>query len=486
MSTLPRLAGAVCLFLVCAVSVRAAQPPAPPAAAIDLQNAFAAIAASLEPAVVSIDTTFKETEEPYMFGNPDQLFRHFFGEPGERNPEGSEPEPAPRHKEGLGSGVIIDARGYILTNEHVVGGAEQIRVILRDPEKRTYVGKVVGTDPTTDLAVVKIEPDHKLSYAGFDDSDKVRIGDWSIAIGSPFGLGQTVTVGVISGQRQSMEVENRVYSDFLQTDAAINMGNSGGPLVDIEGRIIGINTAIFSPSGGSAGIGFAIPSNEAKLIAEELIAQGRVIRSYIGVEATAVDRVVARQFKVPGSQGALVNSVLAGSPAEKAGIKRGDVIVRFDGKAVADQVQLAKIVGETPPKTTVTIQLIRDGKPMTVSLTTVEKPAKLPGAKAEAPAGQAWHGARLEDASPELNGRYDLPADAQGAVVVGVEPGSDAEEMGLEEGDLVRSINRQKVSDVSSFLEAAAKINLSQGVVLDVQRKDQRLYLSFSTQAEAP
>jgi Do/DeqQ family serine protease len=386
---------------------------------------------------------------------------------------------------GIGSGFITDPRGYILTNEHVVGGAEEIRVIVKDSVEKIYKGKIVGTDPTTDLAVVKIEPKGgPLPYLSLGDSSKVQIGDWAIAVGSPFGLEQTLTVGVISALRQSIKVEDRDYADFFQTDAAINQGNSGGPLLDIEGRVIGVNTAIFSPSGVSGGIGFAIPSDQADRIMKDLIAHGRVVRGWLGVEIVPLNDVLARQFKAPEGKGALVNSVVADSPAAAAGLRRGDVIVEYDGKDISSPNALIRLVEETPPGKKVAVKLIRDGRAQGAEIKIGERPAKpaeaAAGGQAPGEGGPRWEGARLETVDESLRERYRLPRDAAGAVVTDVDDGSVAQAMGLQPGDLILAINGTKVADARAFLKAARGVSLEKGVVLDVNRDGLPLYLTYS------
>jgi serine protease Do len=244
----------------------------------------------------------------------------------------------------------------------VVREADELTVTFQFPEEKKYSGKVVGTDPRTDLAVIKIEPASPLTYAALGDSDKVRVGDWAIAVGSPFGLEQTVTVGVISAMRQSLTIEGMNYSGLLQTDAAINRGNSGGPLVNIRGEVVGINTAIYAPTGVFAGIGFAIPANRIKDIMEQLIEKGHVVRGWMGVEILPLNDVMANHFGLPNTDGVMVNGVQPDSPAEKAGMKRGDVIVRFNGQATPTPDLLRDLVARTAPKKTITVDVIRDGK----------------------------------------------------------------------------------------------------------------------------
>ncbi|MGQ0645163.1 MAG: trypsin-like peptidase domain-containing protein, partial [Elusimicrobiota bacterium] len=389
-------------------------------------------------------------------------------------------------QEGMGSGVIVDPRGYFLTNEHVERNADDITVLVRDPELKEYKGKVVGKDPRSDLAVVKIQPKGGLSHAVLADSDKVRVGDWAIAVGSPFGLEQTVTVGVVSAVRQSLSIEGMAYSDLLQTDAAINRGNSGGPLINIRGEVIGINTAIYAPTGVFAGIGFAIPSARVRDIMEQLIEKGRVVRGWMGVEIAPLDDVAARQFGVPDGKGVLINRVLPGSPAEKAGLARGDVIRRFAGEKVEGPDALMLIVAKTAPKKKVEIVVLRQGKERELALVTGEMPSETaeggeaaPEAPAARPDAKTWEGARLMNATPALTQRYGLSPQNAGVLVVGLQPGGVAEDMGLVEGDLILSVNRRDTPDVASFLAAMKRADLDDGVLLDVNRRNRLIYLSY-------
>ncbi|MBD3272667.1 MAG: trypsin-like serine protease [Elusimicrobia bacterium] len=299
-------------------------PSAPPLVGkevVNLQNAFADIAALAKDSVVSITATHVEEYEvpeyQFYFGDPFQeFFDEFFGQP-RRQPSRPRSRKYQRQFTGLGSGVIIDEKGYVLTNEHVIKDADKIQIAFTDDDKQ-YKAKIVGKDERTDLAVLKILEKKKFKPLPMGDSDAIRIGDWAIAIGSPFGLQQTVTVGVVSAERQAVRIENREYRNFIQTDAAINQGNSGGPLLNIKGEIIGINTAIFAPTGVFSGVGFAIPINNAKDILADLIEKGRVVRGWLGVEIRKVDEVICKQFGLEEQCGALVNRVLEDSPAEKA------------------------------------------------------------------------------------------------------------------------------------------------------------------------
>ena len=419
-----------------------------PSQALMIQNSFRKVVSGIRPAVVSIDSVF------------------------------TRPEPHGRRFMGIGSGVITDPRGYILTNEHVVGGAEEIKVIVKDPEEKVYRGRIVGTDSTTDLAVVKIEPRKTpYPYASLGNSDKVQVGDWAIAVGSPFGLEQTVTVGVISALRQSIKVGLRDYSDFFQTDAAINEGNSGGPLLDIQGQVIGVNTAIFSPTGVFGGVSFAIPSNQAARIMKELIDKGRVIRGWVGVEISPLS--------LPGKKGALILAALPDSPAAKADLRQGDVIVEFAGRTVASAASFIRMVELTPPGNKIPMRLIRGDRPQGLTIAIEERPAVL-AAAGERPRPivheseiALWEGAHLQTADASQNKRFRLPDDATGVIVIDVEKESMASAIGLQAGDLIIAINAQQVRNAPAFIKTAQDSSMLSGVVLYVKRQGQPLYWSL-------
>ncbi|MHB9154735.1 MAG: Do family serine endopeptidase [Endomicrobiales bacterium] len=460
---------------------------------LNLQEAFSRVASIIEPTVVNVTTVIEEKIPRYefFFGSP---FEEFFGGQGEvppGAPPGANPKQGPTRKgEGIASGVIISADGYILTNEHVVHDAKSIRVTLSD--QRKFSGKLVGKDSRTDLAVVKIKPDKPLPFARLGDSDKIKVGDFVLAVGSPFGLQQTVTSGIVSAQRQSLEIEGNMYTNLIQTDAAINRGNSGGPLVNISGEVIGINTAIYAPTGVFSGVGFALPINSAKVIMDSLINKGRVVRGWLGVEIRPVDEAIARQFGLPDAGGVLVNNVMDNSPAAKAGLKRGDVIRAVDGKTINSPQELQNVISQTPPKKTVTLQVIRDRKQMNVRLTTGEMPSEeelskqeQKGAPEEEQAPEEvesaqWQGLQVVTVTPAIAQKFNYPSGEKGCLVVDVTQGSPADEMGARPGDLVRTVNRVPTPDVKAFQAAVKKANLAQGVVMDVDRQGQELYLSYS------
>ncbi len=461
--------------------------------AIDLQEAFVKVAERIKPAVVNISTvlTVEYPQYEFFFGDPFEDFfkdfEEFFGRPYQRRETPKREYKKYRQQMGGGSGVIIDPSGYILTNEHVVHDADEIKVTVNiDGKDKTYKGKLVGKDAKTDLAVLKIDASEKFPSAPLGDSDKIRVGEWVIAIGSPFGLEQTVTSGIISAIRQSVQVEGRIYRDFIQTDASINRGNSGGPLCNIRGEVIGINTAIYAPTGVFSGIGFAIPINRAKEILDDLIHKGKVVRGWLGVEIKPVDTAIKNQFGLKEEKGALVNNVLKGSPAEKAGLKRGDIIIEFDGKPVENVSALQDIVAKTAPKKTVKIKVIRDRKEETIELVTGEMPEQIasgePEESKEKPEKEdtaEWLGMKVSVLTDSLAQRYRIDKSETGIVVIEVDPVSKSAEIGIIEGDLIKSINRTEIKDLETFKKVTKKINFSEGVVFDIIRQGRPVFISY-------
>ncbi|MCX8070368.1 MAG: DegQ family serine endoprotease, partial [Thermodesulfovibrionales bacterium] len=355
-------------------------------------QALSEVAMAVKPAVVNISSQriIRGQGGINPFFN-DPFFRRFFGDEFRFFDR-----PREHRQQGLGSGVIVDKDGYILTNYHVIKDADEILVKLSD--KREFKGKVIGSDPKTDIAVIKIQAD-KLPTIQWGDSDKLKVGEMILAIGNPFGLTQTVTSGIISATGRA-NVGIADYEDFIQTDAAINPGNSGGALVNVRGQLIGINTAIFSTSGGYQGIGFAIPSNMAKVVMENLIKKGKVVRGWLGVSIQPVTPELAKQFDLKDEKGVLIGDVVDDSPAEKAGLKRGDVIVELDGKSFTEPSALRNAVAAIPPGKEITIKIIRDGKPMTVKATVSEIPDDMK--KFTAPSEGVLKGVKVQDITPEI------------------------------------------------------------------------------------
>ena len=364
--------------------------------------------------------------------------------------------PGSQLQHGLGSGVIVSPDGYILTNYHVVQNAKEIQVSLNDG--RTFTGRVIGTDPKTDIALIKVNAD-SLPALTFADSNKVDVGDVVLAVGNPFGIGQTVTRGIVSAK-------NRVTSsdmdeDFIQTDAAINPGNSGGALVDIDGRLVGINTEILTRSGGNEGIGLAVPSNLCRWVMDSLVKYGHVNRGFLGVEIQDLTPGLAQAFKMNSEQGALVSAVTPGSAAAEAGLQSGDVIVEFNGQPVQDASQLKLRVAETNPGATVPVMIMREGQKKTVSVTLKEEPKK-EVANANSENGQksgshdALHGVAVTDLNSNTRSELNIPANLHGALITEVDPASPSYDAGLRTGDVILEINHQPVKDAEDAVHDTA------------------------------
>jgi serine protease Do len=423
----------------------------------DWRNGFVQVAKKVQPAVVSIRSERTVTVSPgegfgedFFKGTP---FEDFFKQHGG--------PPMKRRQMGEGSGVIVDPKGYILTNYHVVTGADKLTIRLFDG--RELKGTVQGTDPKTDLAVVHVEA-KDLPLATLGDSDKIQVGEWAIAIGSPFGLEETVTVGVISAKGRT-GLGTGTYEDFIQTDASINPGNSGGPLVNIEGEVVGINAMIISPG---QGIGFAIPINLAKSIMAELIKTGKVIRPWVGIGLQNLTPELMKRFNVKEKEGALISQVYEGSPAEKAGLKVGDIIVQIDGKNIKDSQDVVREVLKRQVDQKIQFEVIRDGKRVEVSVTTTQMPST-PTERKPAEPGREWFGLRVTTVTPDIAKQLGLEK-TEGVVIEGVETGSAAQDAGLRKGDLILEVNRQRIKDENDYRNAMEKIKTGQGVLLLVSR----------------
>jgi serine protease Do len=408
---------------------------------------FSPIVKGVAPSVVKIAVSSEAKVSQMQLPEGFDL-RRFFG-PGFQFPEEFQQQRGPQQRhapkeQGVGSGIIVTKDGYILTNNHVVENASTIKVGLNDG--REFSGKVIGRDPKTDVAVVKIEA-KDLPAMAFADSDKIEVGDMVLAVGHPFGIGQTVTTGIISAKgRATLGLD---YEDFIQTDAAINPGNSGGALVDVEGRLIGMNTAILSRSGGSQGVGFAVPTNLARWVMESLVNTGRVERGFLGVNIQDLTPQLARQFKLDSAKGALVSGVSPDSPADKAGVKSGDIITDFNGKPVTDSRHLKLQVGSTTPGAAVPMNVLRDGQSQTLTVTVKELPGdKLADSSpAAGKADDALHGVGVSDLDQATREQLKVPSHIKGAVVSSVEEDSVAYDAGLRQGDVILEINRQPVKN---------------------------------------
>lgn len=432
-------------------------------------RAMSEVAAAVKPAIVNISST--HTVRSAAMNNPflnDPFFRQFFGDQ-----FGGTGKPKEFKQASLGSGVIVDREGYILTNNHVVKDADEIKVKLSD--KREFAGKVIGTDPKTDLAVIKIDA-HNLPILKLGDSDKMKVGQTVLAVGNPFGLNQTVTSGIVSAVGRA-NVGIADYEDFIQTDAPINPGNSGGGLVNIHGELIGINTAIFSTSGGYQGIGFAIPSNMAKVVMNSLIKTGKVVRGWLGVSMQPMTQELAKQFGLKEENGVLVGDVNEDGPAEKAGIRRGDVIVEYNGTAVNDPVAFRNLVAGTAPNTTVPVQLIRDGKAETVKVTITELPVSVQKTAKEY--DNLLKGIQVQGITPDIRQKLNIPRQVNGVVITEVGGGSPAEGI-LAQGDIIIEIDRQKIDSQKEYDKAAAAIKPGQDILLLIYRNGSTLYMTLS------
>ena len=440
-------------------------------------STFAPIVEKVAASVVTVSTS-KMVRRGQQQQNPlfnDPMFRRFFG-----IPDGDDDSsPAPRGRGGnrrqsigLGSGVIVSAEGHILTNNHVIDGADEILVTLSS-SKQEYKAKKIGTDPGTDIALLKIEAPGARPIT-FADSDKLKVGDLAIAVGNPFGLTQSVTMGIVSALgRNSTGLTD--YENFIQTDASINPGNSGGALVDTEGRLIGINTAIFSRTGGNQGIGFAVPANLAHSVMESILKTGRVTRGYLGIGIEPVTESLAEFFKTGTASGALVNEVQPKSPAEKAGIATGDVVTEVDGKKIEGPRELRLTVGSLAPGTKVNVKVLRDGKEKAFSVELAElsgpKIASTPDAnQAEDP--DVLDGVTVGDLEPAVRKQFEIPDSVQsGAVVTNIDADSPSADAGVRVGDVILEANREPVTNSKQAVDLSEKLKKEKKVLLRVSTK---------------
>jgi serine protease Do len=445
-----------------------------PAAARGAGESFAPLVREVSPAVVNIaasrDAQPRDVAQPQrpapVPGSPLEEFLRRFGGPGAR------PDAAPRRATALGSGFVVDPAGYIVTNNHVAGEATDISVTFANG--RQLKARLVGRDEKTDLALLKVESDRPLEAVRWGDSDAVQVGDWVLAVGNPFGLGGTVTAGIVSARGR--DIQAGPYDDFLQLDAPINQGNSGGPAFDMQGAVIGVNTAIYSPNGGSVGIGFAIPSAIARPVVEELRARGRVERGWIGVAVQPLTPEIALGLGLQATQdGALVAQVEPGSPAAIGGLRQGDVVVGVDGKPVNRLRELPRAIAATKPGASATLDILRRGAAMQVTLRVGATP-QAERAAADEPAGLAF-----APLTAELRARLDLPAEARGAAIAQVREGSAAQRAGLAPGDLVVEVGGEKVESPEQAARAiaAARARHAASVLLLVDRHGAERYVAL-------
>ncbi|MGW8194911.1 MAG: DegQ family serine endoprotease [Desulforhopalus sp.] len=430
-----------------------------------MPGSFAELAEKLSPTVVNVKVTKIEKADGFQ-----QQFEHgpygeFFGRFFEQMPN----MPRNHRTQGAGSGVIISKDGYILSNNHVVEGAKEVTVTLAD--KSEYPAKVIGRDPKTDLAVLKIDADRDLPAAALGDSDLLKVGDWVVAIGNPFGLNHTVTSGIVSAKGRVIGAGP--YDDFIQTDASINPGNSGGPLFNVKGEVVGINTAII-PQG--QGIGFAIPVDTAKPLIPQLVSHGEITRGYLGVNIQTITPDLAEALNIDGTKGALVADVVPGSPADKSGLQRGDIIVDFNGKNIEDSHDLPAKVAATPVGEQVQVTVLREGheKQLSVKVGKLSSDETLLGSASEPTKGK-W-GMQLHELNPQMEERYGISAD-QGVAVVGIDPDSAAAEAGIRQGDVIVEVNRHAVKSIDDVKKSISQAKDKDRLLLLVQRQNGKFYI---------
>lgn len=440
---------------------------------VSFTSGFTPVVEKVLPAVVSVSSAkivrFADSGPtfPFFF---DPSLHDFFG----GNLSRGYSHPRQQREQSLGSGVVISSDGYLLTNNHVVEGSSEVRISLSD--KREIKAKIVGTDPKTDIAVLKVEQ-RNLPVLPIADSTKVKPGQFALAVGNPFGLGETVTMGIVSATgRGNLNIVD--YEDFIQTDAAVNPGNSGGALVDIHGALIGINTAILSRSGGNQGIGFAVPIGMARQVTARIVKDGKVVRGWLGVAIQPVTPAMARAMKLQRAEGALVGDVTPESPAKKAGIRRGDLVVAINGEHIDEARDLSWKVAMLSPGTTVRLNILREGREQEIPVVLGEQPSERQaiGQEPEDRAAPALEGVEVEDLTPQIKRELGLSARTTGVVVTDLEPGSSAAEAGLQPGDIIQEVNHHEVAAVSEF-ERAVRQASREPIMLLINRGGSTLFV---------
>ncbi len=466
----------------------ASTPITAPATAADTKAqvpGFTGVAKAVTPAVVNITSKAVRTKDSRGPSKrmPEEFFNPFgpqgpFGHKGPFGPQGPQGPMDPREHRGsgMGSGVIVSPDGYILTNNHVVDGGGELTVTL--PDKREFKGKVVGTDPKTDLAVVKIEGSN-LPHTGWGDSSKLQVGEYVLAVGNPFGLNSTVTLGIVSALgRGRMGITQ--YEDFIQTDAAINPGNSGGALVNTNGELIGINTAIISQSGGYQGVGFAVPASMAKPVFDSLMKSGKVVRGFLGIGIQDLNQDLAKSFGLKEAKGALVSNVAEESPAEKAGIKQGDVIVGYQQAPIDDAAALQRAVTGTPIGAKAVVKVIRNGHEQELTATVGEQTEPKQVARTESGGESALAGVEVQSLNQQMARELGVQGSAQGVVIVNVEPDSQADRAGLAQGDVIKEVNRHPVKTVKDYEQIVSALKKDQNALLLINRRGSSLFITVT------
>ena len=467
-------AGSLLAAVILVLTLTWGSAPVPPASAATLApDTFANIAEKYSPAVVNISTqkTLKSRGSRREFFGPGPM-------PGPRDPfwdffEKFMPEmPHGQTQRSLGTGFIIDAKGLVITNDHVVKNADKIKVKMAGRSGKEYTATVKGRDPQTDIALLQIDSNETFPFLAFGNSDELRVGDWVVAIGNPFGLGHTVTQGIISAKGRIIGAGR--YDNFLQTDAAINPGNSGGPLLNLNGEVVGINTAIVA---SGQGIGFAIPIALAKDVIDQLQKTGKVVRGMLGVQVQTVSPEMAKAFGMSEPRGALVAEVHPGSPAEKAGLQREDIIIEYNDQPIKEMNELPRLVAATPPGTKTTVKVLREGKEKTLPITVTELKEERLAEESEEIEDESSIGLVVEDVDPRLARRFGLKED-KGVVVVNTVSGSAAEEAGIRRGDIILEVNGKEVADVKAFQKIMAEQPKKAFVRFLIRREGRTLFLA--------
>jgi serine protease Do len=443
--------------------------PNVPRQVMETSRAFSEIVSAVSPAVVNISTTKvvrRDTGKPF-----EDPFFDFF------SPFHDFGMPKKWKEQSLGSGVIVSSDGYIITNNHVVEKADEIKVTLLD--KRIFKGKIMGADPKTDIAIIRIDANN-LPTIPWGDSEKLQVGEFVLAIGNTYGLSHTVTMGIISAVGRA-NVGIADYEDFIQTDAAINPGNSGGPLVNIKGELIGINTAIFSRTGGYQGIGFAVPSNMVRLVMDQLVQRGKVTRGWVGVTIQELTPELSQKFGLKKSNGALVSDVAKDSPAAKAGIIRGDIILEFNGKEIKEVSSLRNMVAQSKIGAEISMKILRSGKEYTIKVTIIEMPREVaevvPDQLPDDTKAEVLTGLTVMDLTKEIVRQLGFSKDEKGVVVVKVELGSPADEADIKKGDIIKEIDKKGVDNLEDFNRIATNIKKKDTVLLFINRGGKRFYV---------